>query len=150
MFWKVDATNKGGWIFNPRNPSEGFRSTSQWFKAGHRDILTDSLFLIDDDEQVWRWEGDTATNRPAVWKSKRFRYARPVAFTACRIRADDYESVTARIYGDGALYCEKAVKSDKAFRLPKGGKRQEWEIEVETESRVRSIGLAESVTELQQ
>lgn len=149
MFWKVDATHKGGWIFNPRNPSEGFRSTSQWFKAGHRDMLTDSLFLIDDSEQVWKWEGGTAA-RSSVWRSKLFRQPAPIAFSACRIRADDYSNVTARIYGDGVLYSEKAVKSNKAFRLPPNGKKQEWEIEVESDSRIRSIGLATSVTELQQ
>lgn len=147
FFWD-NGTSQGGYVFDPRRPEDGMRATSQWFKAGHRDILNDALYLIDDNDQVWKWEGGT-TSRTATWKSKRFRVGNPTAFSCCRIRADGYDSVVVRVYADGALLHEQTVDSARAFRLPRAGRFQEWEIEIETNERVRSIGIAESVTELQ-
>jgi len=147
-FWYVDANNKGGIIFDPKQADAGILTTDDWYPLGYRDIATDRLYLLDSDNNLWSWRSGTGI-RAATWKSKRVRLGNHVAFSACRVRADDYDNVVVRIYADGALFYEKRVTNDYAFRLPKKGRFKEWEVEVETTARIRTIGLAESVTELQ-
>lgn len=148
FFWKASPAKKGGFIIDPRNLESGVRATGLWYAAGSRDITTDSLHLLGDGGEVYLWEGGEG-NRMATWKSRRHRLEAPASFSACRVRADTYDSVTASVYADGELVHSQQVYSDDAFRLPRVGRAKEWEVEVQTTDRVRIIGLAESVSELQ-
>lgn len=148
FFWKASSTKKGGFIFDPRSPESGVLATSSWYSSGTRDITTDTLHLLDGSGHVYKWDGGTA-NRSATWRSRRHRLEAPASFSACRVRADTYDSVTASVYADGELVHSQQVYSDDAFRLPRVGRAKEWEVEVQTTDRVRIIGLAESVSELQ-
>jgi len=146
-FWKVDSNNKGGFIIDPKDPSSGVLTTTDWYEVGARDPDTGKLFLLSGTTiHGWRSGTDPQT---ATWKSKRIRLGDHVSFSACRVRADDYDNVVCRIYADGSLIHEKEVTGDYAFRLPRCGRFMEWEVEIETTSRVRLVSLAESVTELQ-
>lgn len=148
FFWKVSDTEKGGFMFDPKNVSDGILSTDQWFSSGSRDLATDTLYLVGDDGEVFAW--DSGAPLPFRWRSKRFRMSKPVQYTVGRVTADDYDDLTFRVYADGELRHEQSVTGPGAFRLPREGKVKQWELEVSGTSAVQEIVVAESMTELQE
>lgn len=147
FFWKVSETEKGGFIFDPKNVADGILSTDQWFSSGTRDIATDSLYLLGSNGDVFVW--DSGDPLPFRWRSKRFRMTEPKQFVVGRVTAENYDDITFRAYADGELRHEEQVTGENAFRLPRDGKARQWEIEVSGTSTVQEIILAESKTELQ-
>lgn len=149
FFWKRDSTNKGGVIFDPRNVSDGFISFNQYFVAGYRDAQTDTLYLIDENKVLWKFDDDSAQPLSYTWKSKRLSLDAPHCFTAARILADSYTNITINIYADNTLYHTQTVADGKAFRLPRNGRYRVWQIEITGTDNVREIMIGETVLELQ-
>lgn len=149
FFWKRDSTNKGGVIFDPRNVSDGLISFSQYFVAGYRDAQTDTLYLIDENKVLWKFDDNSASPVTYVWKSKRLSLDAPKCFTAGRVLADSYASLTLKVYADNTLYHTQTVADGKAFRLPRNGKYRVWQIEITGTDNVREIMIGETVLELQ-
>ena len=149
FFWKRDSTNKGGVIFDPRNVSDGFISFNQYFVAGYRDAQTDTLYLIDENKVLWKFDNNSASLVAYVWKSKRLSLESPRCFTSARVLADSYASLTLKVYADNTLYHTQTVANGKAFRLPRNGKYRVWQVEITGTDSVREIMIGESVLELQ-
>ena len=78
-FWKKDSLNKGGVIFDPRNPNDGLIAFNQYFVAGYRDQDTDTLYLIDENKVLWKFDDNNASPRTYTWKSKRISLMRLIA-----------------------------------------------------------------------
>ena len=149
FFWKKDATHKGGVIFDPRSPNEGLITFNQYFVAGYRDQDTDTLYLIDENKVLWRFDDDSAQPLSYTWKSKRLSLDAPHCFTAARVLADSYTNITINIYADNTLYHTQTVADGKAFRLPRNGRYRVWQIEITGTDNVREIMIGETVLELQ-
>ena len=149
FFWKRDSTNKGGVIFDPRNVSDGLISFSQYFVAGYRDAQTDTLYLIDENKVLWKFDDNSASPVTYVWKSKRLSLESPRCFTSARVLADSYTNLTLKVYADNVLYHTQTVTNGKAFRLPRNGKYRVWQVEITSTDSVREIMIGESVLELQ-
>ena len=149
FFWKKDATHKGGVIFDPRSPNDGLIAFNQYFVAGYRDQDTDTLYLIDENKVLWKFDDDSAQPLLYTWKSKRLSLDAPHCFTAARVLADSYTNITINIYADNTLYHTQAVTNKSPFRLPRNGRYRVWQIEITGTDNVREIMIGETVLELQ-
>ena len=65
-----------------------------------------------------------------------------------RVRAEDYDNILFRVYGDGVQVDEIAVTSEEEFTLPAVDVYSKVEIEVLGTSTIREIQIAEDVMEL--
>ena len=149
FFWKKDATHKGGVIFDPRSPNEGLITFNQYFVAGYRDQDTDTLYLIDENKVLWKFDDDSAQPLSYTWKSKRLSLDAPHCFTAARVLADSYTNITINVYADNTLYHTQAVTNKQPFRLPRNGRYRVWQVEVIGIDNVREVIIGETVIELQ-
>lgn len=149
FFWKKDATNKGGVIFDPRSPNDGFITFNQYFVAGYRDQDTDTLYLIDENKVLWKFDDNNASPRTYTWKSKRLSLDAPHCFTAARVLADSYTNITINVYADNTLYHTQTVTNKQPFRLPRNGRYRIWQVEVIGVDAIREVAISETVTELQ-
>jgi hypothetical protein len=149
FFWKKDSLNKGGVIFDPRNPNDGLIAFNQYFVAGYRNEDTDTLYLIDENKVLWKFDDNNALPRTYTWKSKRISLDSPHCFTAARILADSYTNITINIYADNTLYHTQTVTNKSPFRLPRNGRYRVWQIEVIGTDNIREVAISETVTELQ-
>ncbi len=152
FFWKVDNNNKGGMLFDPRHPEEGFISLSRWFVAGHRDILTDTLWLVDENKVLYSFDDDPVNLLSATYKSKVFSLPKPAQFLAGRVLSQSNSDTTAtlKVYADGVLRYTKTLTGNSAFRLPQStGPARTWQVELTSKDPVREICIAENMRELQ-
>lgn len=148
FFWYTDSTHKGGFIFNPRAPSEGFISLSSWFVSGYRDIVTDTLWLIDSNKVLFSFDTDTTNKLTMTFKSKLFPFAQFRRFLAGQVLASSYAGMTLKIYANNALIHTQTVTSRKGFRLPLLENAEFWQLELSTIDEVREISISETMREL--
>lgn len=149
FFWKKDSLNKGGVIFDPRSPNDGLIAFNQYFVAGYRDQDTDTLYLVDENKVLWKFDDDSAQPLSYTWKSKRISLDAPHCFTAARVLADSYTNITINIYADNTLYHTQTVANKQPFRLPRNGRCRVWQVEVIGVDAIREVAISETVTELQ-
>ena len=148
FFWYTDSTHKGGFIFNPRAPSEGFISLSSWFVSGYRDIVTDTLWLIDSNKVLFSFDTDTTNKLTMTFKSKLFTFAQFRRFLAGQVLASSYAGMTLKIYADNTLIHTQTVTNRKGFRLPLLENAEFWQLELSTIDEVREISISETMREL--
>jgi len=148
FFWYTDSTHKGGFIFNPRAPSEGFISLSSWFVSGYRDIVTDTLWLIDSSKVLFSFDTDTTNKLTMTFKSKLFSFATFRRFLAGQVLAKSYAGMTLKIYADNTLIHTQTVTNRKGFRLPMHENAEFWQLELSTIDEVREISISETMREL--
>ena len=148
FFWYTDSNNKGGFIFNPRAPSEGFISLSSWFVSGYRDIVTDTLWLIDSSKVLFSFDTDTTNKLTMTFKSKLFSFAQFRRFLAGQVLAKSYAGMTLKIYANNTLIHTQTVTNRTAFRLPLVPVAEFWQLELSTVDEVREISISETMREL--
>ena len=148
FFWYTDSTHKGGFIFNPRAPSEGFISLSSWFVSGYRDIETDTLWLIDSNKVLFSFDTDTTNKLTMTFKSKLFSFAQFRRFLAGQVLAKSYAGMTLKIYANNTLIHTQTVTNRTAFRLPLVPIAEFWQLELSTVDEVREISISETMREL--
>ena len=111
--------------------------------ATYTDLLTDTLYVQDGSDVTPLLSGAAQTG---LWRSRIFVLDDQPSFAWARVEAD-YPAIL-RIYGDGDLVYETpAIISDEPIRLPVARAR-EWQIEVESATRVIEVKLAGSILEL--
>ena len=83
----------GGIIFDLKEPGATFTTSSVYADGVHSDIENDELYLVNDGDIVqWDTGGRFFTY---TWLSKLFTTARPVSFTAAKVKITLGEGVTA-------------------------------------------------------
>lgn len=149
FFWYTDSSNKGGVIFDPRNPDAGFIRINQHYVAGYRDVPNDALYLIDSSKNLVKLDSASGSPLSYSWKSKSVSLDRPASMTAARVLADSYASLTLSVYANGSLHHTQAITSALPVRMPRNGRARVWQVKVAGTDPIREIAIAESVTELQ-
>lgn len=117
--------------------------------------VTGSAFYVDKaNDQVYMAQGTTIKalgggtgRRTGLWRSKVAVMAKPTGWRWLQVNAPFPATVTVRIYRDGVLWHTKAVTNNKPSNLPPS-KGIEWEVEVESTSRVEQVTIASSTEEL--
>lgn len=157
FFWKKSETEKGGFIFDPRNPSAGVIRIDTWCKSTHRDMDTDTLYLLQDDGVLQRFDSPQDPVKPFVWRSKVFSLPMAKRFLAAHVVADDYVPpnvdgvpypIIFRVYADGQLLHEHTPTGWRGFRLPNHSERLTWQVEVQSAVAIREVALASMMVDL--
>lgn len=151
FFWKVNDEKKGAYIFDPLNPNQGIVRLSIHTDFAYRDLKTDTLYLLQPNGAIQRFDTDVLTDRICyTWRSKKFRTvnASGERLLAARVVADSYHSTTCRVYADDELFYEVACRSDRPFRLPNHSHKKYWQIEICSKDPVYELCLASTMQEL--
>lgn len=69
--------------------------------------------------------------------------------TAARVLADSYASLTLTVLADGSTHHTQAITSSAPIRMPRSGRKRNWQVQVSGTDTVREIAISETVTELQ-
>ena len=118
-----------------------------WFaSAGYYEAKFFTLYLVVNGTQLVRF--NQGANMPFTWQSKDFYSPHPVSMSCARVEAAAYP-VTAYVYADGSLVSTQSVVSSEPYRLPGGFLANTWSMEVASSEEVYSLGLAQSILELE-
>lgn len=116
--------------------------------AAFNDLVSDTLYVANGTSILAIFGG--ATRRTARWKSKRMTMPAQAGMAWLKVYGDQTPDapVTLRLYGDGALAHTATVTNINPQRLPPG-RWLEFEVDVESQSRVTRVVIAGSTQELQ-
>lgn len=142
------TTQKGAYLFDPKMTEMGIVHFDVWCKSVHRDLETDTLYLLQDDGQLVIFDDKDAERATMQWKSRKFIFSNRCQFLAAVVDAESYDQLTFTLYVDGEVAHSDFVTSRRPFRLPKLGLSQEFEIAVSGKSIVRRVGVGETIREL--
>jgi hypothetical protein len=112
--------------------------------AGYNDLQADKLYTAFSGRTVKIWQAGAALSY--TWKSKKFTMPKVMGFSCAQVEAEAYP-VTAKIYSDNVLVHTQTVTSRAPFRLP-ATPGLDWEFQIEGNTEVFNIIMAQSVTEL--
>lgn len=129
-------------------PSKKLGEVDLWADAVYVDKLNDTMYVAQGT--AIRAVFGAPTRRTAKWKSGRQILPAYASLAWVQVYGDQTPSapVVVRWYGDGALRYTATLTDTKPQRLP-AGRWVEHEVEVESKSRVTSVMLASSTSELQ-
>lgn len=146
-FYDDGAGDKGGFVFDPRDPELGFTELDFHAVAGFRDPESEFLYLLLDDNAVVAWD---ASSEPmeGSWLSKVIHTAYPVNMGAARVIANSYDDLHFRIVADGAEILDRQVHDREPFVLPDGYTGMDWEVEVYGTDQVAEITFGETPEEV--
>ncbi len=150
FFWK-NYDQQGAYIFDPLNPSQGIVQLGIFTNFAYRDPKTDTLFLLQENGVVEKFDIDTLSGRTAyTWRSKKFKSTsiKGDRLLAASILADSYNNISLKILADDQLLYTVCAASDKPFRLPNHSNKAYWQIEITSTDVVREISLASTMMEL--
>ncbi len=152
--------------------ANGFGVVEMPFHASavHVDPVTDTMYLVLDDinepddpslpippttpagiaagNVISAFEGDSTQQMTYRWKGKLWLLPAQTYMIMARVRADDYDNILLRVYGDGVQVDEVVVTGEEEFTLAETDAYRKLEIEVLGTSTIREIQLAEDVREL--
>jgi hypothetical protein len=137
------TSGNGGFVYDVTAKTWNFHNI--FATGGFNDLKNDALYVIKSNE-LWKW--DTGSALSYTWKSKKFTFSEPKAFTCYRVQAEAYP-VTIKIYREGSEVVNESILSDSVNRIP-SGLGDYWEFQVEGSVEVYNIQLAQSPMELNQ
>lgn len=116
--------------------------------ASYTELVSDTLFVASGTSILAAFGG--TTRRTGRWKSKRMTMPAQAGMAWLKVYGDQTPGapVTLRLYGDGALVHTATVSNINPQRLPPG-RWLEFEVDVESQSRVTRVVIAGSTQELQ-
>lgn len=111
--------------------------------GGYIDAQDDTLYLAVTDSstpRVYKWDSDENNKLTFTWRSKKIA-TRRMQFSFGAIRSSG--QITVNLYADGTGKDAVSVDDD-IFRLSGGYKAKDWEIEIEGNNTVYSIGIGQT------
>lgn len=150
FFYRVSDEDKGAFIFDPKDLATGIVRLSTWCKTAHRDVKTDEIYLLQDNNKLEYFDLNSKTDRENyTWRSKKFRAdGNGCRMLAMRVIADSYNDLNVRVFADDKLFYERYAVNDKPFRLPNHSAKSYWQIEINAKDEVTEIVLAETMQEV--
>ena len=137
------TTGDGGFVYDMVAKTWNFHSI--YVVGAFNDLKNDALYVIkESDTELWKW--DTGTALSYTWKSKKFTFPEPKSFSCYRVQAEAYP-VTMKIYRDSTSIVSLSVTDDALRRLPPG-LGTDWEFQLEGNTEVYNVQIAQSPTEL--
>jgi hypothetical protein len=157
FFTKADGT-EGGFVFDPKNPESSYTTLSMTGYGGYTDPDSGDLFIIDGSNNIVQFDKDETQDVDFLWRSKRFHLPQPLNFGAAQVSAESYpvgftvytiEKAKADDLEDQRIVRHtRSVQNNKPFRLPTGYTSDEYQVEVQGDSVVESVYIAETLREL--
>lgn len=168
MFWEAGSA-RGCYALDMKATGFGVVQMAFHACAAHVDPIEDKMYLVldsddePDDESlpvradpphyvdgrtIYEFEGNQAVLMTYRWRSKLWLFDRPATMLMCQVKAEDYDNLLLRLYGDGTQIDEIVVESEEEFTLTTVDEYTRFEIEILGTSRVRTVQVAEDVAEL--
>ena len=139
-----DATSgNGGFVYDMKQKTWNFHNV--YVTGAYNDLKNDALYIIQNNE-LSKW--DSGTDLSYTWKSKKYTFPEPKAFSCYRVEAEAYP-VTMKIYKDSAAVVNLSVTDGSLRRLPPG-LGTTWEFQLEGDKEVYNVQLAQTPQELNQ
>tara|TARA_R100000700_G_scaffold41286_1_gene61417 strand:+ start:4380 stop:6164 length:1785 start_codon:yes stop_codon:yes gene_type:complete len=174
-FW-IDGDNEGGWVFDPRNSGESALSTitiDNPVKGGWYNSQDGELYIISGSSanEIQKYRGG-ATNRTALWKSKKYVVPKPISMAWVHMSAASFPNSgtlnKVRVWADGTLLADytisyasnvytqitstpgsisNATLREPVMRLP-STLAKEWEVEVSGVVTLEEVCLSQNINEI--
>lgn len=140
-------TQSEGYVFDFSTNPPIMSRLSTVARGAYQEIKTDKLFLLEST-RIAQWEGDSTARIEYNWKSKVFELPKPANFAWAQVQAQDYASITVKIYADSVLVYTYSPVSNAPFRLPSGFLAKFWEVEFVGTSTINSFVMAQAMKEI--
>jgi hypothetical protein len=146
VFYDDASGARKGMVIDPGNPT-GAYFLSKGYQAAYTDPLTGSMFMLDSDGGIKKWDAGAAF-MTATFRSKETRTP-SVNLGFARVIADAYP-VTLRLLAHGITMDTTTIVDDTVHSLAGGYEANAWQIEVESASDagVVSAHVAQADSEL--
>ena len=149
FFYDAGNGDRGAYMFNPLQVDFGIVKLDFWYKAATRLHNSDTLYFLNDKNEIFKFDDTAHNKKPYRWLSKIFDVeGNGTRFLAARVIADDYNDLSIKIYSEGVLFYTRILSDRRPFRLPNHSNRYQWQIEVTGTSKTQLIELAGSMLEL--
>lgn len=143
MGYYDDGSTQEGFLFDPA--TKDFIFLDDFASAIALNPQTGALHIFSDSKiQSW----DTGAAQTATWKDKKRFTSSAVAFTAARVVADSYSSVTLVVDADGSEVENVAVTADEPFIIDTGDLANTFELELQTADDMQSVEMAGDIEQL--
>jgi hypothetical protein len=140
---------KGGFILDPMRKTVSY--TDVWCETAFSDKASGKLYLAikqgDNSNNLYEWN-EGATNLTQAWKTKTI-VTEPINFGLAKVWSDRYP-LTLQLYADDVLKMTKTVTDSNAFYLPSGYRARRWNIRVTGDAHIKSVIIANTMSELLQ
>ena len=157
FFTKTNG-DRGGFVFDPRNPEASYTELSVIAEAAYTEPDDARLYLVDVANDIVEFDADLATDLEFTWLSKRFHLRRPANLGAAIIQAESYPvgfslfSIEKAVSGGSedqrVERHTRSVINNQPFRLPTGYTSDEFQIELRGSSVIEGVYVAETLREL--
>lgn len=168
MFWESGSL-RGCYGLDMKQNGAGVIQMAFHAAAAHVDPIEDKMYLVLDEDNepddvllpepasppvhidgrtIFEFEGDPVTRMNYRWRSKLWLLEHPSWFSVFQVKAEDYDNILLRIYGDGVQVEELVVEEETEFTVTQVDLYKTLEVEVLGSSPIRVIQGAEDVKEL--
>jgi hypothetical protein len=167
FWWFTGSTPDAGYMLDTKPGGAGLVSLAHHAVAAHVDLLTDSLFLILDQNNepieatlpvastavaasattVYRFDAHATDRIRYLWRGKLNLMPHETTFHFAKVEAEDFTNLALRVYGDGALIYTVRVTSAAPFRIPGLTVYSTYELALVGTSRARTAQLAQHIEE---
>ncbi len=168
LFWESGSV-RGCYAIDMKATGFGVVRMAFHCTAAYVDPIHDKLYLVldyddePDDEllpvraepphyldgrTIYEFEGNPSVLMNYRYRGKLWLLEHPAWFSIFQVRAEDYDNLLLRIYGDGAQVEELVVTEDTEFTVTCVDEYKTLEYEVMGSSTVRVIQGAEDVSEI--
>ena len=168
LFWE-SGSNRGCYALDMKSTGFGVVRMAFHASAGYVDPIEDKMYLVlgennePDDSSlpvhpsaqptvnghtIAQFEGNPSVYMTYRYKGKLHLLERPAWMSMAQVRGGDYSNLLIRVYGDGVQLDEIAVPGETEFTLTNADEYTELQKEILGTSTVRSMQVAEDVSEL--
>jgi len=137
------TSGNGGFVYDMKQKTWNFHNV--YVTGAYNDLKNDALYVIKSNE-LYKW--DSGTDLSYTWKSKKYTFPEPKAFSCYRVEAETYP-VTMKIYRDSSSVVSLSITDNALRRLPPG-LGTTWEFQLEGNKEVYNVQLAQTPQELNQ
>jgi len=137
------TSGNGGFVYDMKQKTWNFHNV--YVTGAYNDLKNDALYIIKSNE-LYKW--DSGTDLSYTWKSKKYTFPEPKAFSCYRVEAEAYP-INVKIYKDSSAIVNLSVTDNSLRRLPPG-LGTTWEFQLEGDKEVYNVQLAQTPQELNQ
>lgn len=169
FFFYDTGSVKGGYALDMSPSGFGLIALSFHATAGYNDPETDRLYLVldqineptdpnlvlsstaptPDGRTIYEFDSPTGSGHLVFrYRGKLNVLARPAAFQAAQVRANDFTNLVLNTYANGAQLTGAAITAESEFTMPTGNEYTVFEVEIVGTSSVRDNQFSESMDEL--
>jgi hypothetical protein len=169
MFWD-NGVVAGCYAVDLRTGGFGVAEMAFHATAAYVDPITDTMYLVLDQDNepdtavlpfppsapvymdsktIYEFEGDPTSLMTYRWRTKLWLEPYPAFHSIAQVRAESYNNLVARFYGDGVMLDEIVIEGEVEFTLtPPDAAYSTFEMELIGTDTVRELMAADDVLEL--